>query len=264
MNIVLIGAGNVATHLALALQKAGHKIVQVYSITKESAQQLAKKVSSDFTTEVNQISRKTDIYIVALKDKGLGDFVKQFEAKRKIIVHTSGSVPMSIFNNQSSIKFGVFYPLQTFSKNQTIKFNDIPVCIEASDTKTENTLLKLASSVSKNVYLINSEQRKLLHIAAIFVNNFGNHLYTIAEDILQKENLPFEILKPLIEETFHKIKKYSPSEMQTGPAIRGDKEVMQHHLDYLSCSPLYQKIYKLLSDSITKNKEVKMLNLKDP
>ena len=262
MNIILIGAGNVATHIGIAFREAGHTIVQVYSGTEKSARQLAKKLSTDFTSDIKAISKKTDIYIIALKDVAIENFIRQFNREDKIIVHTSGSMPMSVFEKKGQRRkvqgignFGVFYPLQTFSKNRKVDFINIPICIEASDKKSGEKLRLLARTVSKNVHMINSRQRRVLHIAAVFANNFTNHLYAVAEAILRKENLSFDILKPLIQETAEKACTGSPSAMQTGPAIRGDRKIIQKHIAYLSFSPHHQKLYQLLSQSISKKRK---------
>jgi len=166
---------------------------------------------------------------------------------------------MNVFFNKSEIRnpksennCGVFYPLQTFSKNQKINFKDVPICIEANNKKTLNILSNLAKSVSNNIYFTNSEQRKSLHLAAVFACNFTNHLYSISENILKKENIDFEILKPLIIETANKIKNHSPLEMQTGPAIRNDKEIIKEHLKLLKRNKTEQNIYKLLTENIIK------------
>lgn len=253
MNIVLIGAGNVATHLGLALTASGHKIVQVYSRTEETARQLADKLSATFTTDINSISGDADIYIIAVKDEAIEDIANQINVSGKLIVHTSGSISMDVLKNASE-NYGVLYPLQTFSKNTEINFKTVPICIEANTELNENSLLSLARDISDNVHLINSQQRKLLHLAAVFACNFSNHMYSIAGDILKKENLAFDMLKPLIMETARKIENNSPGDVQTGPAIREDQEIMDEHLEYLSGSSTYRELYKLISNSIKKTK----------
>ena len=255
-NITFIGAGNVATHLGLAFKKEKHTIIQVFSRTENSAKQLAKKLSCDFTTDIQKILSGSDIYILALKDDAIEKnfeqlsqiFSKREDMKKPIFIHTSGSVSIKNFKQQTN--YGVFYPLQTFSKNRKFNFAAIPICIEANNKKTEKILIQLAKTISKKIYLLNSEQRKMVHIAAVFANNFTNHLCAIAEKILEKEHISFDILKPLLEETFNKIKNNSPSEMQTGPAIRGDKKIIKEHLKLLSAIPSQRKIYKLLSEAI--------------
>lgn len=248
-NITLIGAGNVATQMGLALVKSHHSIVQVYSKKKSSAAQLGKLLNCDYTISVKEINTSSDIYIVAIKDDVIEEISKTLSLSNKIVAHTSGSIAMEALKPISK-KHGVFYPLQTFSKNKNADFKNIPICIEAGDGTTLKTLQELAKSISNNVQKINSEQRKTIHLAAVFASNFSNHLYTIASEILEQNNLSLDILKPLIEETALKIKNNSPAKMQTGPAIRGDKKIMDRQLKLLSQNKKLQTIYKLISQSI--------------
>lgn len=256
--ITLIGAGNVATQLGLALNDAGHNILQVYSPTKRSSQTLAKLLNADSTNDLKKINTDADIYIIAIKDDLVADVVKKLipiaiGIKNKILIHTSGSTSMSVLKNASK-NYGVFYPLQTFSKSKKVGFKNIPICIEANNSDTYKTLQDLAKGISIKVQKVNSEQRKALHIAAVFACNFSNHLYTIADEIVSKNKLSFDLLKPLIQETAEKIKNNPPVKMQTGPAIRGDKKIMKTHLKFLSGNKEYQQLYKLLSQSIEKTK----------
>jgi len=248
-NIVLVGAGNVATHLGLALIASGYNVIQVYSRTEEPARKLADKLSATITTDINNISGDADIYIIAVKDKAIEDITNQINISDKLIVHTSGSISIDILKNASG-NYGVLYPLQTFSKNTEINFKTVPLCIEANTRLNENKLFSLARDISDNVHLITTKQRKSLHIAAVIACNFSNHMYFIAEDILKKENLAFDMLKPLIMETASKIEDNSPGDIQTGPAIREDQKIMDNHLEYLSCSPTYRDLYKMISKSI--------------
>lgn len=248
-NITLIGAGNVATQLGLALVKSNHSIIQVYSKKRSSAAVLGKLLNCDFTNSVREINTTSDIYIVAIKDDVIEEISKTLALPDKIIVHTSGSIAMEALKPISKT-YGVFYPLQTFSKSKNADFRTIPICLEASDIHTLKTLRALAKSISTNVQNINSEERKTIHLAAVFASNFSNHLYTIAAGILEQNNLSLDILKPLIEETALKIKNNHPAKMQTGPAIRGDKKIMDRHLKLLSHDKKLQDIYKLMSQSI--------------
>ena len=254
MKIVLIGSGNVATHLSLAFQKADHKILQVYSEQMVKAKELAKKLGSvtRFTSNIADIESNADLYILAIKDESIASFLKQFHAGDKLLAHTSGSIPISVFQKEYGKKAtcGVFYPLQTFSRSRTLDLRKVPICIEATDKHTEKKLKKLASTISNRVLSITSDQRKIIHIAAVFAGNFSNHMYAIAENIMQEHNLSFSLLMPLIEETAAKIQQHSPAEMQTGPAKRGDQKIIRDHLAYLSPGSTYHAIYKLLSNSI--------------
>ncbi len=247
--IVIIGAGNVGTQLGLAFKKSKHTIVQVYSKHKSSASKLAHSLNCNYTNYPEKIDTTATIYIIAVKDDSIIEVANLLRLKDKIIIHTSGSVEMTILKHASK-NFGVFYPLQTFSKNNNVDFKIIPICIEANNTGTFKILQTLAKSISNNVQKINSEQRKTIHLAAVFACNFSNHLYTIASSILTSANISFDILKPLIEETAKKIKNTHPAEVQTGPAVRNDTKTIKHHLKMLSNKKEYKKIYTLMSKSI--------------
>lgn len=246
--IVLIGAGNVATQLGLALQEAKHTIVQVYSKSKTSSSTLAKLLKCKQTNSPGKIDKTGDIYIIAVKDDAIAKVVKQLKLSNQIVVHTSGSVAMDILKPASK-NYGVFYPLQTFSKTKKAEFKTIPICLEAKNPNTLKVLQSIGKSISNNVQTIDSEQRKFIHVAAVFACNFTNHFYSIASDILESKKLSLDILKPLIEETSNKIKNSCPDEMQTGPAIRGDKKTMNTHLKLLK-NKEHKKLYKLISKSI--------------
>ena len=248
-NIVIIGAGNVATNLGIALYKEGYLISQVFSRTLKSAKLLAKKINATAITDLKQLDSSAIIYIIAVKDDAIEQIVKKMTLKDKIIVHTSGSIPMDILKGVSK-NYGVFYPLQTFSKERNLNFKNIPICIEANNKSTSTTLTYFAKSFCNNVQHIDSEQRKIIHMAAVFACNFSNHMYTLAQTILIKNKLSLDLLKPLIEETAAKFKEHSPSKSQTGPAIRDDKKTMKAHLKLLSHNKDQKKIYELLSKSI--------------
>ena len=248
-SFVFFGAGNLATHLASALQNSGHSILQIYSRTKESAKTLAEKLNANYTTELNQIVNNADIYVLALRDNVIEEILNKYDFTGKFAVHTAGSVNINIFKNHTK-NYGVFYPLQTFSKFREVNFNNIPVCIEANNNINEKILLQIARQISNDVQLINSEQRKHLHISAIFACNFVNNMYVISDEILRKNNISFDILKPLIIETAEKVLKNKPIDVQTGPAVRNDQNLIKKHLNLLSYSPLFQKIYNFVSESI--------------
>ena len=247
--IVLIGAGNVAVNLGTALYKEGYLISQVYSPTKRSAEALAKKINAKAVTDLKDLSGEAAIYIIAVKDDAIEKVAKKLHLKNKIVVHTSGTAPLNILKNVSE-NYGVFYPLQTFSKERVIDFKHVPICIEASNKATAESLKYFAKSISSNVQSIDSEQRRIIHLAAVFACNFSNHMYAVAENILSKNKLSLNLLKPLIEETAVKIKNNPPSEMQTGPAVRGDKKTMKAHLKLLSDKKEYKQLYTLISKSI--------------
>ncbi|NOQ25131.1 MAG: DUF2520 domain-containing protein [Bacteroidales bacterium] len=247
--IVVLGAGNVATHLSIALSKAGFFIKCIYSKTTESAKELALKVDSLYTNELSQIPDKADLYIIAVKDEIIEEMIKHLDLKYGMIVHTAGSISIDIFENQFK-NYGVFYPLQTFSKSRKINFSNIPICIEASNKQLESKLLNLANCLTNSVSLINSEKRKMLHLSAVFACNFANHMYSAATEILDQSGVSFDLLKPLIIETVQKAIDSNPIKAQTGPAVRNDKNVIQKHLEMLKDNPEFEKIYRFVSESI--------------
>ncbi|BDS11792.1 Rossmann-like and DUF2520 domain-containing protein [Aureispira anguillae] len=250
--ITIIGAGNVGTHLAQRLYKCGHQICQIFSRTPSKATALANRVNSQGINQLKELSLDADIYILAIKDdatKTIAEEVSFLNKYQKIIAHTSGSVPSTVFKNHFE-HYGVFYPLQTFSSAQTVDFEQLPFCIYGNSPQTQTILKKLAESICPNVYLINDEQRAILHVTAVIVNNFSNYLYHIAHDICTDNKVSFDILKPLIQETVRKISLASPKEVQTGPAVRGDANTIARHLAFLAQYPEYQKLYKILSSNI--------------
>ena len=246
-NIIFLGFGNVGFHLANALNKVvDMSVIQIYNRNKI-------KNTSDLchiptTTRLSQI-KEADIYIIAIPDDAIAAFSESLPFTNRLVVHTSGSVAMYTLSEKN--RKGIFYPLQTFSKNRKVSFKNIPVCIEASNTSDLKLLKKLGESLSKNVVEVNSEERSKLHLAAVFVNNFVNHMYTISEEILKDNHLSLDLLKPLIAETANKVERLSPSEAQTGPAKRNDKKTIEKHLHLLKDSQ-YKELYRQLTDSIVK------------
>lgn len=251
-HIVLIGAGNVATQLGMALRSEGYFISQVYSRTKKSAEALAKNLKAKPVSDLKKLDPRAAIYIIAVKDDAIEAVAKQLKFKDQIVVHTSGTIPMAVLKNTSK-NYGVLYPLQTFSKAKKTALRSTPFCIEGSNKATTTTLLYFAKSVSGNVQKVTSEQRKTIHLAAVFACNFSNHMYAVADLILKKHKLSLDLLKPLIDETAAKIKKASPLEMQTGPAVRGDKKTMAAHIKMLAKEKELKSMYALISKNIIKS-----------
>lgn len=251
--ITLIGAGNVATQLGLALYNEGYLISQVYSKTSSSASTLAKKIKAEAITDLKKLNADSSIYIIAIKDDLIDAVAKKINLKDKIVAHTSGSISINSLKDISK-NYGVFYPLQTFSKDKNLNFREVPVCIEGSNDATTKTLEYFAKSISSNVKKVNSKQRKNIHLAAVFACNFSNHMYAIADQILKKNKLSLALIKPLIEETANKVKKNSPSKMQTGPAIRGDKKIIEEHLKMLKDDKKLKALYKMISENIIRSK----------
>ena len=249
--IVCIGAGNLATNLAKALYYKGFRIVQVYSRTEESARALAEKVEAGYTMDLNELSKEARLYIVALKDAALVELLPQITEGKKnaLLVHTAGSIPMNVWEGYAE-RYGVFYPMQTFSKQREVDFQDIPFFIEDRASEDVELLKAIANTISDKVYEATSEQRKSLHLAAVFTCNFTNHMYALAAGLLEKNNLPFDVMLPLIDETARKVHELTPGEAQTGPAVRYDLNVINNHLSMLADTPALQEIYKLMSKSI--------------
>ena len=252
MLITLIGSGNVATHLAAAFKNAGHRIVQVYSREMQHAALLAYHVGADAIDDLNNINPETDLFIISIKDDAIAPVAKSLSRYQKLTVHTSGAVSLAAL--QEVVKnVGVFYPLQTLSKNKEVDFLTVPLCIEGSDETITGELEQLAQTISNKVYRVNSDQRKILHLAAVFACNFPNYLYGVAEKLLEKHQMQFELLRPLILETAQKVQYHLPGEVQTGPAVRNDQSTMATHLQMLTDEPELKLIYSVLSQEIIKN-----------
>ena len=253
MKIIVIGAGNVATHLAMACFTAGHQIVQTWSCHHENAWALAEQVGAQAIKDLTEMDSTADFCLIAVKDDAIAAVVGQLSGFQGIVVHTSGAVSLNIFKEKVS-RYGVFYPLQTFSKAKKVDFSAVPICLEANNQDVLAILREIALKLTKTVVEINSEKRKVLHLAAVFACNFTNHLYKLANDILVDHSLQFELIRPLISETASKIEKRLPLEVQTGPAVRDDQATMDQHLEMLSDQPKLVEIYRILSDSIKKSR----------
>ena len=252
MKVVIVGSGNVATHLSLAMASLeGIEICQVYSPTEAHAQILAERLNCDFVTNPTQIRKEADVYLFALKDQALETVIRAVPANNGLWLHTSGSMPMQVFAGYTE-RYGVLYPLQTFSKSKEISFQGIPLFIECHREEDKNCLEELARRLSGKVCELSSEKRRSLHLAAVFACNFTNHIYALAEEILAKEGLSRDYLFPLIDETAAKVHELPAQEAQTGPAIRYDENIINKHLGMLADDPDVQTLYRLLSQSIHK------------
>lgn len=256
LKVVWIGAGNLATRLSLAMKGQGMNIVQLFSRTSESAQELSLRLDGvPYVTSVEEIRADADLYIFAVKDTVLPDLIRHVAPNNGLWVHTAGSIPMSVFEGRVP-RFGVFYPMQTFSKEREVDFREIPFLIEAARPDDAALLRRIAARLSDNVYEADSVQRKYLHLSAVFAGNFSNHMYAIAARLLQEHGLPFEVLLPLIRETAAKVERMSPVSAQTGPAVRFDRNVMAEQSSMLSDRSI-REIYDLLSRSIYRFSEQK-------
>ncbi|MBK6265925.1 DUF2520 domain-containing protein [Marivirga sp. S37H4] len=251
-SISFIGAGNVAWHLAPALENAGHYVKEVYSKTGDSATKLignlydaALKENLDFTDSPSQI------FILAIPDDAIKAVVKEIVLpEQSILAHTSGSKGIDELTYAAASANGVFYPLQTFSKVRKVSFDNIPFFIESDHEQAGKILTSLAKSISKSVQIVSSEQRAQMHLAAVFACNFTNHLMSISEDLLKDAKLDFGLLRPLIAETIEKSINLSPKNAQTGPAKRGDVETLDKHMEMLSGNESLQEIYRMISQHI--------------
>lgn len=253
MKIVLIGSGNVASHLAEALLAANHNIIQVWSKHFENAVLLSSTINSQAVKYLSEIDVDADLYVLAIKDDAIEDVALQLKNVRGMIAHTSGAVPLHIFEGNFE-RYGVFYPLQTFSKAKKVNFLDIPLCLEANDIAGMQLLKNIARGISNTVVEINTEKRAILHLSAVFACNFVNHFYALADEILRENELNFNLIKPLIKETAEKIQTAKPISVQTGPAIRHDEKTIAKHESLLGKHPQLVEIYKMVSDSIKKTR----------
>ncbi|HEY8783714.1 MAG TPA: DUF2520 domain-containing protein [Mucilaginibacter sp.] len=251
MRISIIGSGNVATHLAAAFKNAGHRIAQVYSRDMHNAALLAYHVGAEAIDDLTHINPETDLFIISVKDDAIALMAQELAKYQKLTVHTSGATDLVALSALIS-KTGVIYPPQTLSKNKEIDFFAVPLCIEGSDEAVTFQLEQLAQTISNHVYRINSDQRKILHLAAVFACNFPNYLYSVAQQLLAKHQMSFEMLRPLILETAQKVQDHLPAEVQTGPAIRNDETTMAAHLQMLDDEPALKLLYKTLSQAIIK------------
>ncbi len=246
---VLIGAGNLGFNLGLALHKKNIKIKQVFCKSSASARNLAILTGADFSANLSEVTKEADIIVIAVPDKEINPVIRQVNFGQSLAIHTAGSVPMQIFRGKAN-NYGVLYPLMTFTRNKPVDFTAIPLLIEASNNENLIKLKHLAGLLSDNVHIINTQQRMYIHLAAVLACNFTNHLYTLAWDILNRQGLSFDLLKPLISETTEKIFHVLPHEAQTGPAIRNDTGTIKKHLKLLDDNPLIAAIYREISKSI--------------
>ncbi|MFT5165592.1 MAG: putative short-subunit dehydrogenase-like oxidoreductase (DUF2520 family) [Saprospiraceae bacterium] len=251
--VVLIGAGNVGHHLGHRFFEKGVQVDQVFSRKITKARKLAKAINASPINNLSQLGRDADLYIIAVHDDAIEEVAKQLSPliEKRLVAHTSGAVASVILKPYFK-NYGCFYPLQTFSITKKADFEALPLCIYSPQKANLKKLERIAEIICPNVYEINDPQKSALHVAAVFVNNFTNHLYSIAKQLTAKEDINFDILKPLILETADKIQQHDPREMQTGPARRGDKKTIQNHLHLLRGHPDWEELYQLFSQAIEK------------
>lgn len=248
IRLSIIGSGNVAHHLIRAFSKNSE--IELVQVLARNPLSISSLISTDKITSDFKALCPVDLTIIAVTDKEITNVSERIPSDNRLVVHTSGSVAIETLAAKN--RKGVFYPLQTFSKGKEIDFKLIPICIEAQQESDLELLKTVAKSISNSVYDVNSQQRKALHVAAVFVSNFTNHLYQIGNELCEENKLPFSILIPLILETAQKIVSLAPKEAQTGPAQRMDMLTINSHLDFLT-DENQKEIYKMLTKSIIDN-----------
>lgn len=251
MEVSFIGSGNLAWHVAAALDNTHYPVREVYSLHQENAAALvARLYEAKVNATLDFSESRSGIFIVAVADDAILDIASEIRLPPgAILIHTSGSRSLEVLAVAGS-RTGVFYPLQTFSKNKKVDFSEIPIFIESDDKETEKILLGMARAISSRVFRISSDHRKGLHMAAVFASNFTNHMLTIARDIVSERGLDYEWLKPLIAETINKSLAIGPEAAQTGPAKRGDLEILDAHMELLQDDEALAEVYRVISQHI--------------
>jgi predicted short-subunit dehydrogenase-like oxidoreductase (DUF2520 family) len=250
--IAILGSGNVAWHLAPALENAGHTITEIYSRDIKAAEKLTNQVYvAEAKDDLDFSESEAKLFIIAVSDDAIAEVADQvILPEDSVLVHTSGTVPLSILGYSSASYTGIFYPLQTFSKSREVAFEEVPILVEADDETTFQQLKKVAKSLSPLVYSVKSKDRLAVHVAAVFASNFTNHLLRIAEEIMNRQGLDYEMLKPLVIEAIGKSLELGAKKAQTGPAVRGDMDTLETHLRFLNYNETFANIYQLISQDI--------------
>ena len=256
MKTVIVGAGNVATHIAKTLAAHNCAPAQIWSRHADTAAVLAREVGSKAVARFEDIDTDADVYIISVADQALEGVIKDLCrcCKQGFFVHTAGTMSMDLFEGECN-HYGVLYPMQTFSKDKALDFKKVPCFVEASDQMAYETIMQLANTLSDNVHRLEGKDRKWLHVAAVFACNFANACYTMAERILKEHGLDFDVMLPLVDETTAKLHSMSPVEAQTGPAARNDHNVMNRHMDMLKDNADMQAIYRMMSEIIMNSKK---------
>jgi predicted short-subunit dehydrogenase-like oxidoreductase (DUF2520 family) len=258
MKIFILGSGSVATHLSLALARAGHRILGVYSRQLNHAAGLAAQLSQAMATDSLDFTScpPADLYLVCVTVAAVAGLITPARWPAGCIVaHTSGSLPLAVAAANARVRPAVFYPIQTFSKNQPVDLARTPIAVEAADPPTAGALKNVAASISRQVVTLSSQDRQHLHLAAVFACNFTNHLLGIGRELLERQHLEPALLQPLIEATFHKALRQPPFQVQTGPAVRDDVNILARHQELLQDQPGYRQLYALLSESIRQKRD---------
>lgn len=249
MKIAIIGSGNIATFFATKFASCGHEIIQVISPNADHATEFARQFNCDYSTSINELKDETEVCVLAVKDDIIQSLLTQHNFNHKILIHTAGSITLGLLSNASP-NTGCIWCMYSINKNHLPLRTNIPLIVNASNEATLNIVSQLASCISTSIYSLSDEQKLKAHLAAVFANNFANHMFSIGQDILQAEDIPFQLLVPLIENTVEKLNYSNPDKLQTGPAIRHDQETIQKHLNMLTNNETYFDIYTLITSSI--------------
>ena len=250
----MIGAGNVSTHISRHFLSAGHQISCIYSRTEASAQRLATELGVPGTSDIEDVPVDADFYLLCVPDRAVLEVAEKFRPTRGIWLHTAGALSMDLFQGVFE-RYGVLYPLQTLSRSRTLEPSQIPCLVEGSSPQVLASVMKLALSVYRNVEEVNSEKRLVIHTAAVFANNFSNHMVHIAKGLIAEQNIDPQMIEPLLQETFEKIRALGTVEGRTGPAIRGDQITMNKHIELLKDHPEWEKLYTFISRDIERSRE---------
>jgi len=253
MRVVIIGAGNVASVFGRLISAANHEIIQVYSRSISSAQSLGKELGCSFVDNLEAVDLTADIYILAITDNALQSIQDSLFLGDKLVVHTAGSVSKKVLSNISS-QYGVMYPLQSLRKDQSADQSIIPLLIDANKESVLSIIEQFAFTLSSVVSIVGDEKRLCLHLAAVIVNNFTNHLYTLTAEYCKNEEVDFKMLQPIIEQTALRLRANLPADLQTGPAIRSDQSTLDKHIQALSNHPELKTIYLTFTESLLKRR----------
>jgi predicted short-subunit dehydrogenase-like oxidoreductase (DUF2520 family) len=249
VNISLIGTGKVAMHLAPALQQSGHPVLQVIGRNEAAAKAIAQSCGATWSSDFSFLSPKAQLVILAVSDSAISEIAEQLPLGDYVVVHVSGATPISSLARFTN--HGVLYFLQSFVPHKKSDFSQMPVLINGSNEASLSLIRTVAESLSEKVSAVSDHQREAVHVAAVFANNFSNHMLTLAEDILRENNMNLDVLKPLIFESTERLRVANPSDIQTGPAIRGDEQTMKKHVELLNNAEkkdLYERISKSIQD----------------
>ncbi len=251
-SVSFIGSGNLAWHLAPALDNSGFSVKEVYSKNPTHAEALVERLyEADVKASLDFSSSESTIFVIAVSDDAIQEIVREIVLPEDVIlVHTSGSQPLEILRFAATPNLGVFYPLQTFSKTRKVEFQEIPVFIESENSLTKKVLMAMANGISKSIFNITSHERRALHVAAVFASNFTNHMLLLSQEIMKENSLSYDWLKPLIAEMITKSLTIGPENAQTGPARRGDFETLDKHMEFLNDDESLSELYKVISQDI--------------